>query len=643
MAKKQELKDSLTQSGLNLIQQALSIYDGDLKLAVCNSRFQEMFDLPDHLTTTGANFAETIRYLTEKGEYGDVGNIASFVQEKVDQALDFEAHYVERQRSNGRMISVEGSPLGQGGWVTVYTDITAIKRHEALLRSHSAELSDQLLSYSEEIAQTNRELAATISALEEAKRNLTDSEARTRMTAEMMPAHIAHLDLEERYTYSNRKLPTIIPDRKMEIVGQSAEEALGQEAFTIIRPWLDKAYQGEASVFEFTHSQGSRRIRCAFTPDFGPDDQVNGVYILSMNITEEAQARAALAQTHKRELAAQLTSGLAHDFGNLLTIILGLQGRLEKLENLPEAALKLTAPMRSAALRGGTLLNRLSDVSGHRKIQIGATDISQLLSETGIMANPSLPRSIKLTTEVEGIDRPVLLDNGFLQDSLLNLILNARDSLASSDGQIKVKVTSEEAVWLQITISDTGPGFSDEALEHAVDPFFSTKHKHDGSGLGLSMVYDFAQLSGGHLKIANKSQGGAIVTLRLPLKFASRKHTPRFVLLIEDTHEIRTNIREMLRALGHSVVEAANADEVEALTAIPEIDTVLTDIKLGGDRSGLDIARDLNAILDKKQLFVMTSLSPNDDLRKAAAAEFAVIGKPFSEAELSYFLETGSV
>ena len=70
----------MTIAGLNLIQQALTIYDSDLRLAVCNRRFQEMFDLPGHLVTEGAAFDETIRFLAERGDYGDVGNIDDFVQ-----------------------------------------------------------------------------------------------------------------------------------------------------------------------------------------------------------------------------------------------------------------------------------------------------------------------------------------------------------------------------------------------------------------------------------------------------------------------------------------------------------------------------------------------------------------------------------
>ncbi len=106
---------ALTQAGLNLIQQALSIYDRRLTLVIGNRQFQDMFDLPDHLVQPGAPFSETIRYLAERGDYGAVGDIDAFVQSRVDQALDFQPHYMERTRANGRVISVEGHPLSQGG------------------------------------------------------------------------------------------------------------------------------------------------------------------------------------------------------------------------------------------------------------------------------------------------------------------------------------------------------------------------------------------------------------------------------------------------------------------------------------------------------------------------------------------------
>lgn len=630
--------ENLTRAGLNLIQQALTIYDSDLRLAVANNRFKEMFGLPEHLVKVGADFSETIRFLAQRGEYGEVADVDAFVKERVKQARAFEAHYMERTRANGRTISVEGSPLRQGGWVTVYTDITAIKRQEKLLRGHSAELSDQLLTHSEELAQTNRELASTIAALEETKRDLTDSEALSRMTTEMMPAHIAHLDLEEIYTYSNRKLPTILPGQPEEIEGMKAIDALGVEAYSAIQTYLQAAFLGQSSAFEFTLDEGARRIRSAFTPDRNIEGKISGIYILSTDVTEEAQARAALAQTHKRELAAQLTSGLAHDFANLLTIILGLQGRMQKLPDLTPQAREMIATTRAAAQRGGVLLERLSNISGQRDLHPTATDLRALMADIAAMATPSLQEAHRLLCNITLPDRPILVDAGLLQDTLLNLILNARDAIGNNDGVINISLRAVEDVWLEIAVTDTGPGFSNEALTHALDPFYTTKRNDEGSGLGLSMVYDFTQLSGGHTKIANGAKG-AIVKLRIPLRYASDGPSPRLVLLVEDSEEIRTGLREMLRDLGHTVLEATSADEAQNLAAIPGIDTVLTDITLEGRRTGLDLARALIEAGNAPKIYVMTSLPSKNATRQAAASEFPLIGKPFTLAELAHFLD----
>ena len=234
----------MTTAGLNLIGQALSIYDSELRLVVSNRPFQVMFNLPDELVQPGAQFRDTIRFLAARGEYGSAEDVDVMVEQRVKQALAFEPHYMERARANGQVISVEGAPLPKGGWVAVYTDITNTKQAEALLRARSEELSGQLLTRAEELSAANRKLAATNAALEEAKRQLTEIEARTRMTTEMMPAHIAHLDRHGRYDYSNRRLSSVLPGRPSDILDMHISKALGSTAFTRVEPHLQKAYGG---------------------------------------------------------------------------------------------------------------------------------------------------------------------------------------------------------------------------------------------------------------------------------------------------------------------------------------------------------------------------------------------------------------
>lgn len=637
---------SLTAAGLSLIQQALSIFDSDLRLALCNRRYQEMFDLPDAFVTPGVTFHDTIAYLVQRGEYGPVDDPEEAVRVRVETARAFVPHYMERERANGRWLSVEGAPLPQGGWVTVYTDITEIKHQERLLRARSEELSDQVLAHAERLGLANRELAATIAALEEAKRELTEMEARTRLTTEMMPAHIAHVGRDLRYTYSNRRLNTVLPGRPSDIIGLTGREALGESAFSRITPNLDRALHGQASVMEFTDDDSGRRIRAAFTPDRIGDGPINGVYILSMDVTEEAQARAALTQTHKRELAAQLTSGLAHDFANLLTIILGLQTRLDRLE-LPAPAAELVGATLAAARRGGVLLDRIASISGRRELRPAATDIGHFLAELRTLASAALPDGLALDLRTDGIGGALYLDAGALQDALVNLILNARDAISdrraggTGRGRIRVTLRPVRDTWLEISVEDDGPGFTADALRRGPDPFYTTKGG-EGSGLGLAMVYDHARLAGGSLRLSNRACGGARVTLRLPLRPVRPEPegaTPaRMVLLVEDSEPIRESVRAMLRGLGHTVIEAASADEALALAGLSGIELVLSDIMLPGGMTGMDLAERLAESGHAGRIRLMTSLPPGDALRDRAAQRFAVVQKPFDEAALAVFL-----
>ena len=629
--------DHLTRAGLNLIQQALSIYDADLRLAVCNRPFQTMFELPERLVTEGAHFEDTIRYLAEHGEYGEIADIEGFIRTRVKQARAFEPHYMERRRANGRTISVEGCPLPEGGWVTVYTDITAIKRQEKLLRARSEELSDQVLGYAEEVGQTNRALEATIAQLEEAKAELTEMEARIRLTTEMTPAHIARVDRDGVYTYTNRRLSSLLPGRQNDIVGLSFEQALGDDTAMRLRPYLARALRGEACVLEFTESESGRRIRTAFTPDkVMQGEPISGVYLLSTDLTEEAQARAALAQTHKRELAAQLTSGLAHDFANLLTIILGLQGRLERLP-LPDGAQKLTGATRAAARRGGDLLNKIARISGPRETSETPTVLADFLSALDPLARAPLPPEIALRIENHVPHPALMLDVGLLQDSLLNLVLNARDAIGDKTaGKIAIRLSAVQETWLDIAVSDTGPGFSQAARDHALDPFFTSKGDA-GSGLGLTMVYDAVKLAGGHVRLDNAPRGGAVVTLRLPLRPTEAEARPRLVLLVEDTPDIRATIRADLTDLGHQVLEAASAEEALALADIPGIDWVLSDIRLG-PIDGVALLSQIAAKQPMLRLALMTSLPSRDPLRCAGADRWPVLAKPIGPQALHALL-----
>jgi CheY-like chemotaxis protein len=324
-----------------------------------------------------------------------------------------------------------------------------------------------------------------------------------------------------------------------------------------------------------------------------------------------------------------MTSGLAHDFSNLLTIILGLQGKLERM-GLDSDTVPLIKATKAAARRGGRLLNRIADMTGHRTLRPQATDLHALLEDIRLLATPSLPPSLGFSILDHTPDTALMLDPGMLQDALLNLILNARDACGTT-GQITLSAHTVGETWIEFTVSDTGPGFSGDALEQALNPFFTTKGG-EGSGLGLPMVYDMTKLAGGDLQLGN-TQTGASVILRLPYR-AAPMAAGGLALLVEDNEDLRAGFRDMLMDLGLSVIEATSVDEATALTAdLDNIALILSDLRVEGEATGLDLADRLAT--SGPPVILMTSLPPDDPLHRRALTRAPVLRKPFTAAQLS--------
>jgi CheY-like chemotaxis protein len=198
-------------------------------------------------------------------------------------------------------------------------------------------------------------------------------------------------------------------------------------------------------------------------------------------------------------------------------------------------------------------------------------------------------------------------------------------------GVISLEVKLVHNTWIEFVLRDTGPGFSPSALEHGCAPFFTTKGA-EGSGLGLPMVYDMTKSAGGDLRLSN-TPDGAQVTMRLPYRVAVPA-TTGLVLLVEDADDLRALVRDMLMGLGHSVIEAASADEATALLAdLPDISLVLSDIQLMGEATGLDLAQRLGS--DAPPLVLMTSLPTDDAMFLKAQTLAPVLRKPFDVGDLT--------
>lgn len=234
------------------------------------------------------------------------------------------------------------------------------------------------------------------------------------------------------------------------------------------------------------------------------------------DLTEQQAAEEQLRQSEQVEAVGQLTGGIAHDFNNLLTVVLGSVEWLgQHLADHPKLAQRAQSAA-AAARRGAELTHRLLAFSRRQVLRPVPTDVGALLGDLVSMLRRTVVETIDIQLEVPPLLWPTLVDPGQLEAALLNLALNARDSMPTG-GQLLLRAENRPGGLIGdrvvIEVCDTGSGMPSDVLARAFDPFFSTKR---GSGLGLSMVQGFVTQSGGTILLASQPGYGTKVQLELP-------------------------------------------------------------------------------------------------------------------------------
>ena len=332
------------------------------------------------------------------------------------------------------------------------------------------------------------------------------------------------------------------------------------------------------------------------------------------------QARMALAQAQKMETVGQLTGGVAHDFNNLLTAILGGADLLKRrVPNLDETTRRVLDGIIDTSQRGAALVNRLLAFSRKQALRPEVTDVNRLIAGMSELLRRTIGEGIKVETVLAGDLWRTSIDRNQLENTILNLAVNARDAMPDG-GKLTIEtgnvvldddyaIANPEARsgrFLLIAVSDSGTGMSAEVRQRAFEPFFTTKSEGMGTGLGLSQVYGFMQQSGGSVKIYSEPGQGTTVKLYLPRQVGEGEtaalpgahapaQTPRgheTVLVVEDHADVRDYAANALAHLGYHVLQAADAETgLALLDQYPEIAVLFTDVGLPG-RSGRALAEE---------------------------------------------------
>jgi signal transduction histidine kinase/ActR/RegA family two-component response regulator len=375
-----------------------------------------------------------------------------------------------------------------------------------------------------------------------------------------------------------------------------------------------------------------------------------------------AEREAAMAQLHeaqKLETLGQLTGGVAHDFNNLLTPITGALDLLQrKYGHSDERSERLLSNALQAADRAKTLLQRLLGFARRQTLRTQAVDIGSLLSGMRDLISSSVGPTVDVRLRCEHELPSALIDPNQLELAILNLSVNARDAMP--DGGPLTILAEQVAIgpratpkmtpglYVRLSVIDAGCGMDAETVARAVEPFYSTKEFGRGTGLGLSMVHGLAAQLGGGFEITSAPGEGTRVDLYLPVADDKAPSQPRpaveavrtmgrrlSVLLIDDEELVRTATAEMIRDLGHSVVEASGA--AEALARLDQglsVDTVVTDYMMPGMDGG-ELARRIVQTHPKTPVLLITGYTgPTEDM-----VDLPRLAKPFGQAEIAAALE----
>jgi PAS domain S-box-containing protein len=458
------------------------------------------------------------------------------------------------------------------------------------------------------------------------------------------------------------------------VLGWTEEELLEKRFLELVHPddreptaaVMERLSQGIRVLhFEnrYRHKDGGYRWLSWTTV---PDE--NFIHAVGRDVTagkaaaeELEQAQEQLRQAQKMEAVGQLTGGLAHDFNNLLTSIVGslsmmrariAQGRADALDRYLDVA-------QSSANRAAALTHRLLAFSRRQKLDPKPTDVAMLVASLEDLIQRTVGPGIVVETAMAADLWTTLCDPNQLENALLNLAINGRDAMPEG-GCLTIKTKNmplgdaraarqrglNPGDYVMVSVTDTGIGMAPEILDRVFEPFFTTKPQGRGTGLGLSMVYGFAQQSGGHARITSKLGQGTTVRIYLPRYLGAlpdqagspepdgmqEVQSGKTVLVVDDEEGIRMLATEALEELGYEAMEAGNgAEALRILQSGKPLDLLVTDVGMPGGMNGRQLAEAARAQRPDLKILFITGYAENAVFGNAPLDPgMQIIIKPFT-------------
>jgi PAS domain S-box-containing protein len=499
-------------------------------------------------------------------------------------------------------------------------------------------------------------------------RDLT--ERRKREEANAWMGRILEGSLNELYVFGSDSLRFIMANRgARENTGYSIDELKEMAPYQIKRDFSREEFSaliaplvsGEKDVLHvqarhFRKDGSDYPVRARLEIVRSETEPV--IFVAAEDLSEQIETRKQLIQAQKMEAVGQLTGGVAHDFNNLLAVI---QGNAELLREEAGNENELVTEIVKAAQRGAELTQRLLMYSRRQPLWPETVNLCELVGGMLPMLQRSLGPHYEFRVSTPTDARYVTADPSQVENAILNLALNARDAM--KDGGV-ISISSQRAEpatasdgpgFVVLSVGDEGEGMDGDTLDRAFEPFFSTKGVGKGSGLGLSMVYGFAEKSGGKAVITSKKGRGTRIDIHLPAAEPVEAVPARNgdapgevvaevepmaargrILVIEDEASVGRVAERILVNQGYRVVVAPDANAAaRVLVSGDPIDLVLSDVVLKGDRNGPDFIREARQQgADLKVVFMSGYPAEILDEDRSLANGDQFLAKPFLADEL---------
>lgn len=490
---------------------------------------------------------------------------------------------------------------------------------------------------------------------EEAQRHaqaLQASEEKYRLLAEHVQDVIYAVNAEGRFTYVNSRVQEVLGYTPTELVGRYCTDILTREGRHRAQKIFARAVKGKDSI-DFYELDMARKDGSGLVPvEIGTVTirdavgRVTGWQGVARDITERRQLEQRLLQAERLRALGEMASGVAHDFNNVLSAILGRAQILSRAVQEAEVKHGLEA-IEKAALDGANMVRRLQHFTRQRREdEFFQADLNQIVKDALAITEAKWKdeahlsgATIDIVTSYGNVP-PVMGNVSELREVLTNIIFNAVEAMPKG-GRLIVKTEGVER-WISVSVSDTGMGMIDEVKARIFDPFFTTKGMK-GTGLGLSVSYGIIKGHHGEIDVQTQLGQGTTMLVRLPVPSKLRSAPepksmpiakPGRILVIDDDELVRTLLSDVLQTVGHTVVQAAGGREGLRRFHQDDFDLVLTDLGMP-ECSGWEVAAAVKKIAPQTPVALITGWGLTIDRGKLEEAGVdLILNKPFQVVEV---------